>query len=106
MNRSQALLLLSECTGDDIWSVEHCRNRNVPANWISELRDAYESGFASDSQTIYFQLQPVNQFEGVRDVDLACKIGRLLRIDVSQILSSHSTRREVVRAIREAIEES
>ncbi len=105
MNRSQALKLLSECTGDDIWSIEYCRKRHIPEDWISELQDAYESGFGSIDQTIYYRNEVVNQFEGIRDVDLACKIGHLLKVNVSRIIQQQITRVGVVREIREAIEE-
>ena len=105
MNRSQALKLLTECTGNDIWSIEHCRKRQVPEAWISELQDAYESGFDSDDQTIYYQNEFVNQFEGIRDVDLACKIGQLLKVNISRIVQQQNSRASVVREIREAIEE-
>ncbi len=105
MNRNHALKLLSECTGDDIWSIEYCRNMKIPGGWIRELEDAYESGFQSPDQTIFYRNALVNQFEGIRDVDLACKIGQLLGVDVSRIVRQHLTRANVVRAICEAIEE-
>jgi hypothetical protein len=105
MNRSQALMLLTECTGDDIWSIEYCRQRNISDAWIVELRDAYESGFASDDQTIYYRNEVVNQFEGIRDVDLACKLGQLLKVDVANIVAKSFSRASVVRQIREAVEE-
>ena len=105
MNRSQALKLLTECTGDDIWSIEYCRTRQVPEAWINELRDAYESGFDSNNQTIYYRNEVVNQFEGIRDVDLACKIGQLLNVNVARIVQQQLSRTSVVREIREAIEE-
>lgn len=105
MNRSQALKLLTECTGDDIWSIEYCRKRRVPEAWINELRDAYESGFDSNNQTIYYGNEVVNQFEGIRDVDLACKIGRLLKANVARIVQQQNSRAGIVREIRDAIEE-
>jgi hypothetical protein len=105
IDRARALLLLSECTGDDIWSIEYCKSRGVPSAWISELRDAYESGFQSAHQTIFYENRPVHQFEGIRDVDLACKIGNLLHINVSSIVAQSFSRVAVVRAIVEAIEE-
>ncbi len=105
VNRSQALKLLTECTGDDIWSVEYCRKRQIPEDWIGELQDAYESGFESKDQTIYYRNEVVNQFEGIRDVDLACKIGHLLKVNVSRIVEQQNSRVGVVREIREAIED-
>jgi len=98
-------MCLSECTGDDIWSIAYCRKRQIPQAWISELQDAYESGFQSNDQTIYYRNEIVNQFEGIRDVDLACKIGQLLNINVARIVSRQLSRAAVVREIREAIEE-
>jgi hypothetical protein len=106
LNRAHALLLLSECTGDDIWPVHHCRVRNVPESWIDELLDAYESGFDSPRSTIYYRGDVVNQFEGICDVHLACKLGHYLGVDVQSIIASVSSRSRVVRAIREAVEES
>ncbi len=106
MNRSQSLKLLSECTGDDIWSIDYCLKSHVPTEWIVELQDAYESGFNSINQMIFYRSEVVNQFEGIRDVDLACKIGQLLEVNVSRIVQSQITRAGVVRAIQEAIEES
>ena len=105
MNRSLALMLLSECTGDDIWSIEHCREKHIPESWIRQLQDAYESGFKSADTTIFFHERIVNQFEGVRDVDLACKLGHFLGLDVKAIVAQQFSRTAVVRAIRETMEE-
>jgi hypothetical protein len=98
-------MLLSECTGDDIWSLEYCRKSRIPSDWIDELQDAYESGFSYPHQVIFYRNEMVHQFEGIRDVDLACKIGQMLRVDVSRIVQHQSSRAGVVRAIREAIED-
>lgn len=105
MNRTHALLLLSECTGDDIWSLAHCRLRKIPDAWIHELSDAFESGQLKDRETIFVGEQRVNQYEGIRDVDLACKIGELLGINVGLIASSSFDRQSLVRGIQEAVEE-
>jgi len=105
VNRSHALKLISECTGDDIWSIEYCRASRIPNEWIDELQDAYESGFQSPSQTIFYRNEITNQFEGVRDVDIACKIGQLLNINVARIVQQQFSRASVVRAIRESIED-
>jgi hypothetical protein len=105
MNRNHALLLLCECTGDDIWSVEYCLQRSVPEAWVRKLQDAYESGFDCLDSQIFFRGQVVNQFEGVRDVDLACMIAQWLKLDVQRIVQHYSTRAGVVRAIREELEE-
>ncbi len=103
--RLNALMLLSECSGDDIWSPEHCRQRGVPPDWIEELRDSYESGFERDSETIYLEDRVTNQYHGLRDVDLAIKLGEYLGIDVQTLISNAASRRHLVRLIREAIEE-
>jgi hypothetical protein len=103
--RLNALMLLSECSGDDIWSPEHCRLRGVPAAWIEELRDSYESGFQRDAETIYLADRAINQYHGLRDVDLAIKCGEYLGLDIEDIISQAATRRHLVRLIREAIEE-
>lgn len=104
-NRMVALSLLSECTGDDIWSVQHCQTRGVPAIWLEELQDCFESSFESDDQTIYVQDQATNQYEGIRDVDLAIKLGSYLGVSVSDLISRSPTRRSLVQAIREVVEE-
>ncbi|TWU22248.1 hypothetical protein Pla52o_33040 [Novipirellula galeiformis] len=101
--RHRALALLSECTGDEIWSVEHCHLRRVPEHWIEEDATPLESGFRSDNQTIYVGKQRVNQYHGVRDVDLAVRIGRALGLDVERITANSLSRRGIVLAIKEAI---
>jgi hypothetical protein len=105
MNRTLAIELLYECTGDDIWPREYCLQRDVPETWVDELLDGFESGYRSDSQTIYLDKQRVNQFEGIRDVDLACKLGEYLGVNVAQVLASKVSRSAIVRAIREEFEE-
>jgi hypothetical protein len=101
----RALCLLSECTGDDIWSLEHCLQRGVPATWMQELGDCYESGFDHDDQTIYIGDQVVNQYQGIRDVDLAIKLGEYLGINVQELQAHSLSRRDLVRSIREQAEE-
>ncbi len=105
LNRLKALTLLSECTGDDIWSIEHCQARGIPADWIEELADCYESGYARDSQTIYYQDRMINQYHGIRDVDLAIKLGEYLGVAVAELIAISPTRSRLVVAIRQAIEE-
>ena len=102
-NRLKALTLLSECTGDDIWSLEHCRLRGVPEAWIEELSDCFESGFRSDSQTIYVERRVVNQYQGIRDIDLAMKLGEYLGVPVAELEAISATRARLVSAIRDAI---
>lgn len=104
-DRLQALQILAECTGEDLWSVEHCRLRKVPSAWIAELADCYESGFQHDRQTIYVDQQVVNQYHGVRDVDLAIKVGEYLGVDVNRLADRVLSRVHLVRAIRQAAED-
>ena len=77
----------------------------MPVDWITELRDVYESGFQSPSQMIYFAEKLVNQFEGVRDVDLACRIAAALGMNVAKIVSSSVSRSDSVSKIKESLEE-
>lgn len=103
-----ALALLDECSGDELWSIEHCQLRRVPQEWIDELADAYESSFRISSQTIYVTDEKngrrvVNQYYGIRDVDLAKRIGRELGIDVESIELSSLSRQSTVRLIKESI---
>lgn len=103
LNRLKALTLLSECTGDDIWSIDHCRLRGVPESWIEELADCFESGFRVDSQTIYVERRVVNHYQGIRDIDLAVKLGEYLGISMPELQAVSSTRSRLVSAIREAV---
>ena len=105
LTRLKALTLLSECTGDDIWSVDHCRLRGVPEAWIDALEDCYESGFERSSQTIFVRDMVVNQYHGLRDIDLAIKLGEFLGVDVDALNATTATRARLVIAIRQAIEE-
>jgi len=105
MNRLKALALLDECTGDDIWSADYCRQAGVAEIWIEELADAYESGFQFDRDTIYCQDRVVNQYHGVRDVDLAYKLAGYLGVETSRVTASALGRAAEVRALKEAIDE-
>lgn len=105
LTRLKALTLLSECTGDDIWSVEHCRLRGVPEAWIEDLVDCYESGFERVNQTIFIRDTVVNQYHGLRDIDLAVRLGEFLGVDVASLAANSATRARLVIAIRQAIEE-
>ncbi len=104
-DRLRALRLLSECTGDDIWSLEHCSAHGVPPIWMDELADCFESNFERDSDTIYLEQRPTNQYHGIRDVDLALRLGEYLGINVDSLKSTSLTRAELVRNIRHAVEE-
>lgn len=105
LTRLKALTLLSECTGDDIWSIEHCRLRAVPEVWIDELADCFESGFRDESQTIFVGQATVAHYHGIRDVDLAIKLGEFLGVNVAELIASAASRSRLVAAIRQAIEE-
>ena len=105
ISRHRALALLSECTGDEIWSIEHCELKRIPPGWIEELSDAFESGFQSDTQTIYVNEKHVNQYHGIRDVDLAMRLGKSLGLDVDRVAATAISRRGIVQAIKEAMME-
>lgn len=101
--RHRALAILDECTGDHIWSPEHCRMRGVPLEWLRRLCDTYESGFNTDTQTIYTDHGATNQYHGLRDVDLAVQVGRVLGVDVDRILTRYPSRVSIVAAIKQAV---
>lgn len=101
--RHRALAILQECRGDEIWSIEHCRLRGIPEAWIEELADNYESGFRSDSQTIYFEGNLTNQFRGVQDLKLAIQVARSMGLDVDRVTAAALGRLATVQAIQEAV---
>ena len=105
ISRSHALALLSLCDGDEIWSVAYCREQRVPESWIRELADAFESGFDSDRDTIYYAEKPVNHYEGVLAVDLAMKLASVLGVSPTRLLGASRDRDAIVREIRETLEE-
>jgi hypothetical protein len=98
-------MLLDECTGRDIWPVDLCRSKGVPESWIEELSECFESGFQSPLQTIHLEDRIVNQFFGVRDSDLALKLGEYLGVDVARATANALGKVAEVRAIKEAVEE-
>jgi len=103
-------MLLSECTGVDIWPVDLCRAKGIPETWIVELQDAFESGFDSDLNTIYVDdgvggERPTNQFHGVQDLELAKKLGEFLGVDTARVTALVLGRKAEVRAIQEAVDE-
>jgi hypothetical protein len=105
MDRTWMLNLLTECTGDDIWPLDYCRQRRIPENWIDELRDAYETGFDSPTNMIFFRGEIVNQFEGIRDVDIASKIAANWPLPIGKLAETAWSRADLVNKIKEAIEE-
>lgn len=105
LNELKALMLLEKCRGDEIWSVEFCQQQGVPQDWIDELNDCFESGFASDHQTIYVGSRLVNQYHGVRDRDLAFRLGELLGVDTNSMTAMATSKSAEVRLIKEAVDE-
>ena len=101
--RHRLLSLLAECTGDEIWSVEHCRERRVPETWIEQMSDAFESGFNSDSQTIYTDAGVANQYHGIHDLDLAIRIANEMGIRVDRASLARFGRSRLVQAIKDAV---
>lgn len=98
-------MLLDECSGHDIWSVDECRQKKVPEAWIDELADAFESSFFDERQTIYVGEAKVNQYHGVHDLQLAFKLAEYLGIDVNRYRGLFSERGALVRALQEAAED-
>ena len=98
-------MLLAECTGRDIWPLELCREKGIPEAWIEQLADCFESGFASELETIYFEDAPVNQYHGVQDLHLAHKLGEYLGVDTVAVTETKFGRLAEVRAIQEAADE-
>jgi hypothetical protein len=105
LDRLKATMLLAECTGRDIWSVDHCRRRGIPEPWIEELAECYESGYRTDLQTIYVGERTTNQYHGVLDRNLAYKLGEYLGVDTERVTALALGGPAEVRAIREAVEE-
>lgn len=105
LSRLKALQLLTKCRGDEIWSVETCRQEGVPEEWIAELSDATESGFDCDLDTLYVEDRVVNQYHGVQDLKLAFKIGEMFGVDTSSIQYLAFGKIAQVEAIKEAIDE-
>ena len=101
----KALMLLNECHGDEIWSAAYCQQRGVPAAWVEELADCYESGFRFDRDTIYVENRPVNQYFGVRDRDLAFKLAEFLGVDTARATGLALGRTAEVRALQEKVDE-
>lgn len=98
-------MLLSECVGDEIWSVETCQGKGIPQAWIDELADTFESGFDSDRQTIYEEGRVTNQYHGVRDLHLAYKLAEFLGVDAQRATEMSLGREAEVRALQEAVDE-
>ena len=98
-------MLLLQCTGVEIWNLDTCRNAGIPEPWIDELKDCYESGFDTDANTVYVEDRFVNQYEGVHDLKLACKLADYLGIDWRQATGPLVGREAQVRAIQAELDE-
>lgn len=109
MRPDQAYALLDACDGNEVWSVAMCRQRGVPESWIERLADAFESDLSRPDMTLHVDadrgLAATNQYHGVRDVDIARAVADQLGVDRKGLETRGRTRRGIVRAIREAIEE-
>ena len=100
-----AMAILAECRGDEIWSIETCRQARVPEIWIEELADAHESGFDDDRNTLYEQTRLVNHYHGVADLALAVRVAEFLGVDSTETLQWVTGRRAQVDALKEAVDE-
>jgi hypothetical protein len=105
MSRPQALALLSRCDGDEIWSIDECRAHRLPETWIRDLADAFESNPAVDAETIYHHGKALNQYRGVRAVDLAVKLAHVLGVRLDPFFLQNADRHALVERIRESVEE-
>ena len=100
-----AQMLLLKCIGDEIWSEETCRKEGVPEAWIEELCENFESGYDSDSNTIYGEDgRMTNQYRGVSDLELARKLADFIGLDRSASMIAFDRRSEVA-AIKELLDE-
>lgn len=105
LNSVTAQMILLQCTGDEIWSVETCRQQGIPEQWIDELQGAFESGFDTDRNTIYEDGRMVNQYHGVLDLHLAYKLAELLGIDWQRVTATALGRQAEVAAIKAELDE-
>lgn len=105
LDEIKAQLLLNKCSGDEIWSIQRCVDEGVPERWIDELKNAFESGFDSDRNTIYVDEHVINQYYGVPDLQLAYKCAEFLGIDWQSATQFAIGRRAEVRSLKEALEE-
>ena len=101
--RHRALAILNLCVGDEFWNEETCRNSGVPQSWIQEMSDAIESGYTTDAETIYVSNKATNQYHGIRDLDLAIRLGKELGVDVDRATQSSINRRSIVQSIKNAV---
>lgn len=101
-----AQMLLLKCVGDEIWSEQTCREAGVPAAWIDELCDNFESGFDHDLNTIYGEDgRLTNQYRGVSDLKLAYKLADFIGLDWKSAIAMSVSRRGEVAAIKDLLDE-
>ena len=105
ISRNLALHLLSQCDGDEIWSCDYCRSQRVPEDWITQLRDIYESDFSDPGSTIFEEGRRLSQYEGIRSVDIAVSVAECLGIQVDPWVLSNNHRALIVEWIKERVEE-
>lgn len=105
LSRLKARMLLSQCRGDEIWSVQTCRDQGVPEAWIEELSDTFESGFRTDRDTIYDQGRVTNQYHGISDLHLAHKLADFLGVNAKRATELAIGREAEVRVLQEAVDE-
>jgi hypothetical protein len=105
INKSHALAILSVCDGDEIWSCDYCRLQRIPDDWISKLRDVFESDFSDPGSTIYEDGKRLTQYEGVRTVDIAVRVAECLGIRIDPWVLSNNHRAMIVAWIKERAEE-
>lgn len=103
IRRDRALKLLSLCDGDEIWSVPYCLDHGVPTPWIDELSNAFESGYQTDSKTIYENGRMTNQYHGIRDVDLAIRLAKSLGVATESMQLEFRDRRSAVEMLKQAV---
>ena len=101
-----AQMLLLKCVGDEIWSEATCREAGIPESWIAELCENYESGFDSDTNTIYGEDGKLtNQYRGVSDLILARKLADYIGLDWKSAAAMAFDRRAEVSAIKDSLDE-
>ncbi len=105
VDKIQAEMLLIECRGDEIWSVETCQAKGIPQVWITELQDCFESGFDADHNTIYENGRMVNQYHGIPDLMIAYRLAEYLGINTSPIRDSIPGRISQVNAMKAELDE-
>ncbi|MCU0716062.1 MAG: hypothetical protein MUD03_08035 [Pirellula sp.] len=105
MDRSNLLNWLAECTGDDVWSIDYCKRSGIPDSWIRDLSEIYESGFKTSKEVLYHEGKRIHQYRGIRDSDLARRISQQLGYPVEAIERSALSPSDLVRRIKEAVEE-